>query len=72
MNRQKKQGTSSIYKGVSWDKEARKWCAGIMVEKKRIHLGYFKNEQDAAKAYDAAAKRIFLSFAALNFLEEEQ
>jgi hypothetical protein len=72
INRQKQPGTSSIYKGVSWDKEWHKWRAGIMVEKKRIHLGYFNNEQDAAKAYDAAAKRIFLSFCALNFPEEEQ
>ncbi len=60
---------SSKYKGVSWHKRARKWQTEVMFEKKRIYLGYFKNEIDAAKAYDEAAKKYHGEFACLNFPE---
>lgn len=58
---------SSIYKGVSWNSEHNKWSADIMVNGKKIFLGYFDNEIDAAKAYDAAAKLYHGEFASLNF-----
>jgi hypothetical protein len=38
-----------------------------MFQKKGIHLGFFKNEIDAAKAYDRAARRYHKHFACLNF-----
>ena len=60
---------SSKYKGVSWQKRSLKWHARITFEEKRIHLGYFKNEFDAAKAYDEAAKKYHGEFACLNFPE---
>jgi len=60
---------SSKYKGVSWHKNVLKWQAEVMFEKKRIYLGYFKNEIDAAKAYDEAAKKYHGEFACLNFPE---
>ena len=60
---------SSIYKGVSWHKYVLKWQAEVMFEKKRIYLGYFKNEIDAAKTYDEAAKKYHGEFACLNFPE---
>jgi len=34
---------------------------------KRKNLGRFANPADAARAYDQAAKRIFLEFAVTNF-----
>ena len=72
MNMRKRPGTTSRYKGVSWHKGHQKWYARIMIEMHMITLGYFNDEKDAAKAYDAAAKQMFLSFCALNFPEEEQ
>jgi len=59
----------SKYKGVSMRKKDRKWEAQICVNGKRIHLGRFKNQIEAAKAYDAAAKKYHGVFAVLNFLE---
>jgi len=70
-NRKKRSGAkSSKYKGVSWKKKNRKWVARIGFEKKTIHLGYFHNEIDAAKAYDTAAKKYFGEFACLNFPQD--
>lgn len=57
----------SIYKGVCWDKHSKLWTSRISVNSKRISLGYYHNEKDAAKAYDAAAKMYFGEFANLNF-----
>jgi hypothetical protein len=59
--------TSSRFVGVSFDKEYELWRAYIRYQEKRIHLGRFDSETDAAKAYDAAAKKYFGEFAHLNF-----
>jgi len=67
LQNRRKYGSSSQYKGVSWDKKAKKWAARIMINQKYIHLGYFTNEEKAAKAYDTAAREIFGDFARLNF-----
>ena len=58
-------GTSK-YKGVHWCKTNKKWRAGIWLGK-RINLGRFDIEIDAAKAYDKAAKKHFGAFARTNF-----
>lgn len=67
MNVRPAKNTSSKFKGVCWHKLAKKWGAGIGVNKKRIHLGYFKSEELAAKAYDVAATKYFGEFSRLNF-----
>lgn len=59
--------TTSQYKGVCWHKASNKWAAGIRVNRKRIHLGIFINETDAAHAYDAAARLYHGEFAVTNF-----
>lgn len=41
----------SIYPGVTFDKKDKKWKARIQLNKKNIHIGTFKHEIDAAKAY---------------------
>ena len=57
--------TSSVYKGVSWSKNA--WQAAVCVGQKHQYLGRFKSERDAAIAYDVAAAKVFGEFANLNF-----
>ena len=61
---------SSRFVGVSFDKEHKLWRAYIRYQEKRIHLGRFDSETDAARAYDEAAKKYYGEFARLNFQEE--
>ena len=67
-NRKKYKGkTTSQYKGVHRKHDRKKYIAKIRCNGKRIFLGYFDNEIDAAKAYDAAARLHHGEFAVLNF-----
>lgn len=61
---------TSQYKGVSLHGPSGLWRANIGVNGKQKYLGYFKNERDAALAYDAAAKTIFGEFARMNFRDQ--
>ena len=61
--------TSSCYKGVVWQRGRKIWLAQIYIDGKRKHLGHFKNEEDAAKAYNKAAQTYFGEYASLNTLE---
>lgn len=57
----------SRYKGIYFNKRIRKWRVQISVNRKFKQIGYFKDELEAAKAYDAAAQKYHGEFAALNF-----
>ena len=69
INRYVRQGQTSKYKGVNWDKLHKKWKTTIGVSGKGKFLGYFSLEDDAAKAYDAAAIAYYGEFANINFPE---
>ena len=49
-------GGTSKYIGVSWRKGEKKWIAHIRIEGKQICLGTFKDEVDAANAYQEALR----------------
>jgi len=59
--------STSKYKGVNRWKSKNKWRVRIKVDGKQKHIGYFKDETQAAKAYDKAAKKYHGKFASLNF-----
>jgi hypothetical protein len=67
MNQRPNLNNSSKYKGVWWNKEKNKYHSQIRANQKRISIGYFTNEEDAAKAYDKIAKIYHGEFANLNF-----
>ena len=66
-NRRSTPGSSSQFKGVSWNRRHNKWHAVIDIDQKTRHIGFFVDETEAAKAYDRKAKEHFGEFAYLNF-----
>jgi hypothetical protein len=69
-NCRKSGGGSSIYKGVSYDRKTHKWCARCFYRGRRIPLGFFESDIEAARAYDRKAVELFGEFARLNFPRE--
>jgi hypothetical protein len=51
-------GGTSHFKGVTWNKQNSKWVAKIRIDGKQSYLGYFVEEEEAARAYDVAAERM--------------
>ena len=71
-NSKSNKNSSSQYKGVSYNPMTQKCQVQIMYNGKFIYLGYYKDEEEAARAYDKAAIELFGEFACLNFpLEKE-
>ena len=66
-NRLPLKGGTSRHKGVCWCKSHNKFNAYIYQRSKRYHLGWFVNEDDAARAYDKKARELFGEYAYLNF-----
>lgn len=68
MNRGSQKNKSSVFRGVNWHKKQSKWIACIKPHgHTSIHLGTFETEEDAARAYDEAARKHYGEFARLNF-----
>lgn len=56
----------SRFKGVTHHKNGGGWQAEIRANRRKYYLGFFKNELDAARAYDAAARELHGEFARVN------
>lgn len=61
-SKKQKNGITSVYKGVSWDKSRNKWTAHI----NKYNLGRFNSEIEAALFYNEAALKYHGKFAKLN------
>lgn len=68
-NRKILSNSKSGYKGIYFMpvRTQKPWMAKISVCGKRIYLGVFASAEEAARAYDVAAKEKFGEFANLNF-----
>jgi hypothetical protein len=60
-------GGTSVYKGVHFDKYHQRWIGRIAAHGVKRRLGMFNSEEEAARAYDAAALELHGEFARLNF-----
>lgn len=55
----------SPYRGVSWHRG--RWRVRLKIQGREYHLGCFRDEIQAARAYDAHARRLLGRHAVLNF-----
>lgn len=66
-NARRRSDNTSGFKGVHWDAAQRRWKAQISVGGKRLSRGRYPTAEDAARAYDRAARELHGEFATLNF-----
>ena len=64
--------SSSKYKGVHWHKPTKKWVAQINRNGTPRYLGLFENEEEAARAFDTAARALHSEFCRYNFPAENE
>lgn len=66
-NRTKLSVCKSGYKGVAKHSQCDKWQANITSNKGRVYLGLFDSAEEAAIAFDSAAREFHGEFATVNF-----
>ena len=69
-HRNKRANTTSMYYGVSWQKETGKWRAQIQIGEKRKNLGCFTSEKQAAEAFNTAAAEFYKEFRKINVFSD--
>jgi hypothetical protein len=60
----------AAFKGIFRCTETGKWRARIRIDNKNVNLGTHHTQEEAARAYDREAKKLFGEFAVLNFSEK--
>lgn len=65
-NTRKRVNCSSRFKGISWNKDRKKWDVRANLNKKVYRVGRYDNEVEAALAYNVTASFLFGEFASLN------
>lgn len=68
MNQKTRSTNTSGYKGVSYNKERKKYQSYINANKIRKNLGWFNTKEEGAEAYNKAAKELHGDFARLNVI----
>ncbi len=71
-NQAAKRGSISKFKGVEYRRDRQKYFARIRYQGKRLWLGTFTSEIEAAQAYDRAAQKYFGPYAHLNFPQDHR
>jgi hypothetical protein len=71
-SRKRRNARTSQYKGVHWRAKEKKWCVQLQVNHHKVYYGRFKDELEAGRAYDVAARKFFGKFARLNFPTETE
>jgi hypothetical protein len=56
----------SGYRGVSWRRQQGRWIAQIQVNNRKMYLGLFSDRDQAARAYNQAARKYYGDLARLN------
>jgi hypothetical protein len=70
-NVQRRKDCTSGYKGASWHARIGLWQSQIQVAGRKRCLGYHNTAEEAARAYDVAARELHGEFACLNFPESK-
>ena len=65
-NRKSHKNSTSKYKGVSWCKRDKNWQVSYCIGGKRIDIGKFNCEIEAAKAYDNTVREYHKEFQKVN------
>lgn len=71
-NSRPRKNSSSKYKGVWKAKGKSKWYAEIQVQNKRIYIGVFNDEIEAAQAYNKKAIEYFGDYCWVNELPDSK
>ncbi|MGK6932818.1 HNH endonuclease [Escherichia coli] len=62
-NVNKKANNKSGYKGVSWDKKSRKWRAQIVINKRKVNLGFTMTQRKLIKYIQIKRMNVSAEFA---------
>jgi hypothetical protein len=66
----KQKNNSGQYKGVSWDRQLKKWRVKITQNQKQMFIGLYDDPVIAAQVYNEKAIGLFGEFACLNKIQE--